>query len=163
MSLSLADPGLLKGQAYINGQWVNADDGATFPVTNPADGELIIEVARAGSAETARAIAAADAAMQAWKKQPAKARAGILRKWFDLMMEHQEDLAQIMTAEQGKVLVSHVVKSPTGLPSSSGLASRPSASTAMSSPGPLPTSASSASSSQWAWSRPSPRGISPMP
>ncbi|RLQ21997.1 succinate-semialdehyde dehydrogenase [Seongchinamella sediminis] len=104
MSLSLSDPGLLKGQAYINGQWVNADDGATFAVTNPATGEHIIEVAMVGAAETARAVAAADTAMTAWKKQPAKARAGLLRKWFDLMMEHQEDLAQIMTAEQGKVL-----------------------------------------------------------
>ena len=104
MSLSLSDPSLLKSQAYINGQWVDADNGATFPVTNPANGELIVEVAKVGAAETARAIAAADAAMQSWKKQPAKARAAIIRKWYDLMMANQEDLAQIMTAEQGKVL-----------------------------------------------------------
>ena len=104
MSLSLSDPSLLKSQAYINGEWVDADNGATFPVTNPANGELITEVAKLGAAETARAIAAADAAMQSWKKLPAKARAGILRKWYDLMMANQEDLAQIMTAEQGKVL-----------------------------------------------------------
>ena len=104
MSLSLSDPSLLKSQAYINGQWVDADNGATFPVTNPANGELIVEVAKAGAAETARAIDAADQAMRAWKKQPAKARAQVLRKWFDLMMANQEDLAQIMTAEQGKVL-----------------------------------------------------------
>ncbi len=104
MKLSLSDPSLLKNQAYINGQWVDADNGATFPVTNPATGELIIEVAKVGAAETARAIAAADTAMQEWKKRPAKARAQILRKWYDLMMANQEDLARIMTAEQGKVL-----------------------------------------------------------
>jgi succinate-semialdehyde dehydrogenase / glutarate-semialdehyde dehydrogenase len=104
MTLSLSDPSLLRNQAYINGQWVDADDGATFPVTNPANGELIIEVAKIGAAETARAVAAADSAMQEWKKVSAKARAGVLRKWYDLMMANQEDLAQIMTAEQGKVL-----------------------------------------------------------
>jgi succinate-semialdehyde dehydrogenase/glutarate-semialdehyde dehydrogenase len=104
MNLSLSDPGLLKSQAYIDGQWVDADSGETFAVTNPANGELITEVARLGATETARAIAAADRAMQGWKLLPAKARAGILRKWFDLMMQHQEDLAIIMTAEQGKVL-----------------------------------------------------------
>ena len=104
MSLPLSDPSLLKTQAYIDGQWVDADDGATFPVTNPANGELIATVAKLGAAETARAIAAADRAMQEWKALPAKARANILRKWFDLMMANQEDLAIIMTAEQGKVL-----------------------------------------------------------
>ena len=104
MSLPLSDPSLLKTQAYIDGQWVDADDGATFPVTNPANGELIATVAKLGAAETARAIEAADRAMQEWKTLPAKARANILRKWFDLMMANQEDLAIIMTAEQGKVL-----------------------------------------------------------
>ncbi|PLW66705.1 NAD-dependent succinate-semialdehyde dehydrogenase [Pseudohalioglobus lutimaris] len=104
MSLALADKTLLKNQAYINGQWVDADDGSTFAVTNPANGEHIIDVARAGTGETARAIAAADSAMQEWKSTPAKSRAALLRKWFDLMMAHQEDLAIIMTAEQGKVL-----------------------------------------------------------
>jgi len=104
MSLPLSDPSLLKTQAYIDGQWVDADDGATFPVTNPANGELIATVAKLGAAETARAIAAADRAMLEWKALPAKARANILRKWFDLMMANQEDLAIIMTAEQGKVL-----------------------------------------------------------
>ncbi|MCB1709910.1 MAG: aldehyde dehydrogenase family protein, partial [Halioglobus sp.] len=104
MQLSLSDPGLLKNQAYINGQWVNADDGATFDVTNPVNGELITAVASVGATETARAIAAASKAMREWARKPAKARAGILRKWFDLMMQHQEDLAILMTAEQGKVL-----------------------------------------------------------
>jgi succinate-semialdehyde dehydrogenase/glutarate-semialdehyde dehydrogenase len=102
--LSLSDPDLLKNQAYINGQWVDADNGETFAVTNPANGELLTEVAKLGAAETARAIAAAEAAMTSWKRVPAKGRAILLRKWFDLMMLHQEDLAIIMTAEQGKVL-----------------------------------------------------------
>jgi succinate-semialdehyde dehydrogenase/glutarate-semialdehyde dehydrogenase len=104
MQLSLSDPGLLRHQAYIDGKWTDADDGSRFPVTNPANGELIVEVARVGAAETARAIKAAAGAMKSWARQPAKTRAGILRKWFDLMMQHQEDLAIIMTAEQGKVL-----------------------------------------------------------
>ena len=104
MTLNLKDPTLLRSQAYINGQWVDADNGATFAVTNPANGELVTEVAKLGAAETARAIEAAEQAMQGWKKLPAKARAGILRKWYDLMMDNQEDLAIIMTAEQGKVL-----------------------------------------------------------
>ncbi len=99
---ALADKDLLKSQAYINGQWVDADNGDTFPVSNPANGELIIEVAKLGAAETARAIAAADKAMKSWKTLPAKSRAVILRKWYELMMEHLEDLAVIMTAEQGK-------------------------------------------------------------
>jgi succinate-semialdehyde dehydrogenase/glutarate-semialdehyde dehydrogenase len=104
MTLNLKDPTLLRNQAYINGQWVDADNGATFAVTNPANGELVTEVAKLGAAETARAIDAAEQAMQDWKKLPAKARAGVLRKWYHLMMENQEDLAIIMTAEQGKIL-----------------------------------------------------------
>jgi succinate-semialdehyde dehydrogenase/glutarate-semialdehyde dehydrogenase len=104
MKLSLSEPGLLKSQGYIDGQWVDADSGETFAVTNPANGEVVTEVARLGTAETARAIAAAERAMPAWRNLAAKQRAGILRKWYDLMMANQEDLAIIMTAEQGKVL-----------------------------------------------------------
>ncbi|MDP5064638.1 MAG: NAD-dependent succinate-semialdehyde dehydrogenase [Haliea sp.] len=104
MSLSLSDPTLLQTRAYINGAWVDADDGATFPVSNPANGEVIAQVAKVGAAETRRAIEAARVAMDSWKAQPAKQRAAVLRKWFDLMLVHQEDLAHIMTAEQGKVL-----------------------------------------------------------
>jgi succinate-semialdehyde dehydrogenase/glutarate-semialdehyde dehydrogenase len=104
MTLTLSDPSLLKTQAYINGQWVDADDGATFDVTNPADGSLVATVAKAGAAETRRAIEAAGNAMRDWRHVPAKSRAGILRKWYDLMMANQEDLALIMTAEQGKIL-----------------------------------------------------------
>ncbi|MEM6582067.1 MAG: NAD-dependent succinate-semialdehyde dehydrogenase [Pseudomonadota bacterium] len=104
MQLSLTDPSLLKRQGYVNGQWIDADDGARFNVTNPVNGELIVDVAKLGAAETSRAIDAAQHAMKGWAREPAKVRAGILRKWFDLMMQHQEDLAIIMTAEQGKVL-----------------------------------------------------------
>ena len=104
MNLSLTDPSLLKTRAYIDGQWVDADSGDTFAVYNPATGEEVAQVAKTGTAETVRAIAAAERAMAQWKREPAKTRAQLLRKWFDLMMANQEDLAIIMTAEQGKVL-----------------------------------------------------------
>ena len=104
MTLDLADPLLLKTRAYINGQWVDADNGASLPVRNPATGEVIAEVAKVSAAETRRAIETAGAAMQQWKSETAKVRAQVMRRWFDLMMQHREDLAIIMTAEQGKVL-----------------------------------------------------------
>ncbi len=104
MSLTLSDPSLLQTQAYINGEWVDAADGATFPVHNPANGEVVAEVAGVGQTETAAAIAAAEAAMVDWRARPAKERANLLRRWYDLTMENQEDLAKIMTAEQGKVI-----------------------------------------------------------
>lgn len=104
MSITLQDPSLLQSQAYINGQWVDADDGATFTVTNPANGEHLADVASVGAAETRRAIEAAEVAMQDWKAQPAKTRSAVLRRWFELIMANQEDLALIMTLEQGKVL-----------------------------------------------------------
>ena len=102
--MQISDDGLLRTQAYINGQWVDGDDGSTFAVTNPANGETIAEVASCGTAETKRAIDAAAAAMVDWRRRSAKERAAILRKWFGLMMEAQEDLAHILTAEQGKPL-----------------------------------------------------------
>jgi len=104
MSLPLSDPQLLQSKAYINGQWCDADDGATLAVTNPATGEVIKEIAKLGANETRRAIEAAETAMAEWQRQPAKARSQILRRWFDLVMANQEDLAIIMTAEQGKTL-----------------------------------------------------------
>ncbi len=104
MSIQLADQGLLKTQAYIDGKWVDADSGETVPVNNPATGEIIAEVAKCGTAETRRAIEAAEAAFVDWRHRPAKERANLLRKWFNLMMEAQEDLALIMTLEQGKPL-----------------------------------------------------------
>ena len=89
MSLNLSDQALLKTQAYINGEWVDADSGATLAVTNPANGEVIAEVAKCGTAETRRAIEAADAALSAWRKKTAKERSAYLRKWYNLMMEAQ--------------------------------------------------------------------------
>jgi len=101
---SLSDPGLLKTQAYINGEWVDADSGATFPVYNPATNEVICEVASVGAAETRRAIEAAEVARHEWAARSAHERSAILRKWNDLMLANTEDLAIIMTVEQGKVL-----------------------------------------------------------
>jgi len=104
VGISIADKRLLKMDAYIDGQWVASDQGTTLEVTNPATGEVIARVANCGTDETRRAIEAAQAAQVGWSKTPIKARSAILRKWFNLMMENQEDLAQILTAEQGKPL-----------------------------------------------------------
>jgi len=104
VSMQIADKALLRTQAFINGEWVDADNGETLPVTNPANGDVIAEVAKCGTAETRRAIEAADAAQVSWRQASAKERSALLRKWFTLMMEAQEDLAQILTAEQGKPL-----------------------------------------------------------
>jgi succinate-semialdehyde dehydrogenase / glutarate-semialdehyde dehydrogenase len=103
-SLSLKDPKLLRQQCYIDGRWVDADGGKTLAVTNPATGEVVGAVPSMGAAETRRAIEAANAAWPAWRARTAKERSAILRKWSDLMLANQEDLAIIMTAEQGKPL-----------------------------------------------------------
>jgi succinate-semialdehyde dehydrogenase/glutarate-semialdehyde dehydrogenase len=102
--LQLKDPGLLRQQAYINGVWTDADDGATLAVTNPATGQQIGTVPVMGAAETRRAIDAANAAWPTWRKKTARERALILRKWNDLILENTDDLALLMTAEQGKPL-----------------------------------------------------------
>jgi succinate-semialdehyde dehydrogenase / glutarate-semialdehyde dehydrogenase len=104
IAMKLTDAKLFRQQCYIDGAWVDADGGGTIPVENPANGERLGTVPKMGAAETRRAIAAADRAMPAWQAKTAKERAGILRKWFELMMANQEDLAQLMTAEQGKPL-----------------------------------------------------------
>ena len=104
MSLVLQDPRLLKSDAYINGEWVKCETGDTTPVTNPATGELVAEVARCAGREAKAAVDAASEALSTWQARTAKDRAGKLRAWFDLIMEHQEDLAKILTAEQGKPL-----------------------------------------------------------
>ncbi|MDR6204730.1 NADP-dependent succinate-semialdehyde dehydrogenase [Paraburkholderia graminis] len=103
-TLTLKDPSLLKTTAYIAGEWQGADDGATFDVVNPATGEVIATVPRMGAAETRRAIDSANAAWPAWRASTAKQRAVILRKWHDLMLENADDLALILTTEQGKPL-----------------------------------------------------------
>ena len=100
----LRDPSLLRTQALIDGAWVDADSGATVAIQNPATGETIAAVARCGTAETRRAIEAAERAQVGWRKLTAKARSDLLRRWFDLMMANQDDLAEILTAEMGKPL-----------------------------------------------------------
>ena len=102
--LRLQDPELLRSQAYVNGKWEGADGGATFAVRNPADGAGIARVPDMGAAETRRAVEAAAAAWGPWRARTAKERAAILRRWFELLLRHQEDLALIMTSEQGKPL-----------------------------------------------------------
>jgi succinate-semialdehyde dehydrogenase/glutarate-semialdehyde dehydrogenase len=103
-ALPLKDPSLFRQQCYIDGKWLDADSGKTIDVTNPATGEVLGTIPMMGTAETRRAIEAANKAWGAWRKKTAKERANILRKLFNLMMENQEDLAVLMTAEQGKPL-----------------------------------------------------------
>jgi succinate-semialdehyde dehydrogenase/glutarate-semialdehyde dehydrogenase len=103
-TLKLNDPTLLRNQCYIDGQWVGADNGSTFAVTNPASGEILAQVPDCTAAETRRAIDAARAALPAWAAKPAKERGKILRRLADLMVANAEDLGRLMTAEQGKPL-----------------------------------------------------------
>ncbi|KZB57021.1 NAD-dependent succinate-semialdehyde dehydrogenase [Thalassospira xiamenensis] len=102
--VSLKDPSLFTQQAYIGGEWVDAPDGKTEQVTNPATGEVLGTVPVLGRDAVAHAIEVAEKAQKQWKKRTAKERSAILMKWYDLMMENQEDLARLMTAEQGKPL-----------------------------------------------------------
>ncbi|ERT14723.1 NAD-dependent succinate-semialdehyde dehydrogenase [Photorhabdus temperata] len=93
---------LLRQQAYINGQWIDADNKVTFKVTNPANGEVIAHVSNMGAAETERAIAAAQQSLPAWRAMTAKQRSQLLQRWFRLMMENQQALAELLSLEQGK-------------------------------------------------------------
>jgi succinate-semialdehyde dehydrogenase / glutarate-semialdehyde dehydrogenase len=102
--LPLKDPSLFRTDCYINGAWVAADSGKRFDVDNPANAAVIASVPDCGAAETRCAIDAANAALPAWRAMTAKARANTLRKWFDLMIAHADDLALILTTEQGKPL-----------------------------------------------------------
>ncbi len=102
--MPIATNTLLRQHAFINGQWQDALDGARHAIRNPATGEVIAEVPDMGAEETRAAIAAADAAWPAWRALPAKERSRLMRRWFDLVMAHQEDIAQLMTREQGKPL-----------------------------------------------------------
>ncbi|HVK90711.1 MAG TPA: NAD-dependent succinate-semialdehyde dehydrogenase [Mycoplana sp.] len=104
MDLKLKDPALLKQDGYINGRWVAAAGGKRFAVTDPASGKRLAEVADQGAEETRRAITSASAALPAWRAKTAKERAVLLRRWFDLMTANTEDLARLLTAEQGKPL-----------------------------------------------------------
>ena len=102
--MQLKDNALFRQQAFINGEWVDADNGDTFDVTNPATGEVIGCVPSLGEVETRRAIVAADKAWLGWRSKTAKERAAILRRWYELMLENSDDLATIMTLEMGKSL-----------------------------------------------------------
>ena len=104
MHTNLLNPELLKTQAYINGQWTNSDKGNVFDVLNPATREVLTSVASLGVTETRRAINAAHEALPGWQSKTGKERAQLLRRWFDLIQDNQEDLAVIMTMEQGKPL-----------------------------------------------------------
>jgi succinate-semialdehyde dehydrogenase/glutarate-semialdehyde dehydrogenase len=102
--MSLDSLPLLHDQAFIDGRWTDADDGAVFDVTNPADGRQLARVADVGPTETLGAIEAADAAWPAWRAQPARDRSAVLRRWFELVVAHTDELALLMTLEQGKPL-----------------------------------------------------------
>jgi succinate-semialdehyde dehydrogenase/glutarate-semialdehyde dehydrogenase len=103
--VTLTDAKLFRQANYIDGQWVASRSNATISVDNPATGDVIGTVPKMGAAETREAIEAADRALPAWRRKTAKERAAVLRKWYDLMLQHQEDLARLMTIEQGKPLV----------------------------------------------------------
>ncbi|EUB98175.1 succinic semialdehyde dehydrogenase [Rhizobium sp. CF080] len=105
LSLRLRDPALLEMRAYVGGMWRWAADGACFSVSNPARGDIIAEVADLSRLEVTEAIELAHAAQKEWATRTGKERAAVLRIWFDLMVEHADDLATILTAEQGKPLV----------------------------------------------------------
>ncbi|MCE1187417.1 MAG: aldehyde dehydrogenase family protein, partial [Rhodocyclales bacterium] len=101
---TLKDSSLLRTQAYIDACWLDADNQARFSVTNPATGAVLAQVPRMGAAETTRAIAAADRAWPAWKALTPRARAAIMLRWQQEILAHADDLARIMTLEQGKPL-----------------------------------------------------------
>ena len=98
----LSDPSLLQTRAFINNQWVDAENEATFDVKNPARGDVIAQVADLSRTDLARAISGAEIAQKKWAAISAKERSNILRAWYNLMMENQADLAKILTAEMGK-------------------------------------------------------------
>lgn len=104
MTMVLKNSGLLRESAYINGEWVQALSANLLSVTNPANGEHLAYVPDMSEEDTRMAISAAEAAWPEWRVRPAKERASILRRWFELLMQNQEDLARLMTAEQGKPL-----------------------------------------------------------
>ena len=104
----LKDPSLFKEEAFINGKWVKSSTGKTFPINNPATDEIIAQVANLDAADADKAIAAANAAFPKWKSITGKERAGLMRKWFDLILQNKDDLAILMTLEQGKPLAESV-------------------------------------------------------
>jgi Aldehyde dehydrogenase family len=105
IGVPLRDPALFRQSCYVDGAWIGAKSGVTIAVDNPATGETLGTVPKCGAAETRDAIAAAKRAFPAWRDRTAKERAAVMRKWFELMLANQEDLARLMTTEQGKPLV----------------------------------------------------------
>ena len=104
MAIPLLDSALLRTQAFVGGKWTDADDGKTFAVRDPASGEELARVPRCGADETRRSVEAAAAAQPAWRALPAQQRAGVLRRFFDLVQDNADDLAMLITREQGKPL-----------------------------------------------------------
>ncbi|VVE83160.1 NAD-dependent succinate-semialdehyde dehydrogenase [Pandoraea sputorum] len=102
--MQLKDTHLFKTLAWVDGQWISADSGKTFDVLDPATGEVLAKVPELGAEETTRAVSAAEAAQKAWAARTGKERANVLRRWFDLMIANTDDLAYLMTREQGKPL-----------------------------------------------------------
>src|SRR4030095_12965387 len=102
--VTLTDSKLFRQTCYVDGAWINAQSGGTVAVDNPATGEVIGTVPKLGAAETRAAIEAADKALPSWRKKTAKERSAVVRRWYELMLEHQDDLARLMTIEQGKPL-----------------------------------------------------------
>ena len=102
--MQLKDASLFRQQAYVDGAWIDADSGATVKVDNPATGETLGTIPKLGRAETKRAIDAANRALPAWRALTAKERSAKLRRWYELMIENQDDLGRLMTLEQGKPL-----------------------------------------------------------
>ena len=138
----LKDPTLLPNKAYVAGEWVDAADGATFAVTNPARGDIIARVPDLTRADAARAIAAADKARHEWAARTGKERAAILRKWYDLCLVHQDDLGTILPPSRANPCPRRRAKWCTEQALSNGSAKRPSASTAKPFPATSATSAS---------------------
>lgn len=122
--MQLNDPTLFRQQALIDGNWRDANSGETIAVTNPANGQQLGSVPKMGADETREAINAANRALPAWRALTAKERANILRRWFNLMIEHQDDLARLMTLEQGNHWRKPKAKLPTPPPLLSGLPKR---------------------------------------
>ena len=157
----LADPSLVREQALLAGEWVDA--AARIEVRNPSTGELLAEVADMALPDIRRAIVAADVAQRLWAEATGKERAAILRRWYDLVVANTDDLATILTAEWGKHGPGPRAKSPAARAILNDSGQRPSAFTVISFPATTATSALLSSSRRWVSSRASRRGTSPRP
>jgi succinate-semialdehyde dehydrogenase / glutarate-semialdehyde dehydrogenase len=161
MTLNLKDGALLRQQCYVDGAWIDAAAGGKVNVTNPASGAALGTVPSLGLDETRAAIVAAAAAFPAWAARTAKDRATLLRRWHDLMLENADDLAALMTAEQGKPLAEAKGEIAYAASFIEWFAEEGKRSTATSSRATSPTSASSCCASRSAWSQRSRPGTFP--